>query len=253
MKDIKVVKDSLRIMDANYVSSEKIDEDSYDLRFTYKKRNYILHINRKYKLMMVETTDSIYGMNINCDTLELINYIREMITFTEFEEYNVFSLSLRKEVKNGYIEKILQVTKEVDSGDIIFDSESIDFNEIVEDKPKVIPYYFGLNNFDKRIFVDDWLEDFNEKVVTLSEEDLFIMESTLISYYYKILNNMWEGDMIDPFLASYSSSILYEEITRRLKGRTFEDWFNEWETRFDKENIEKYLNSKNEGKSKELN
>ena len=37
MKDIKVVKDSLRIMDANYVSSEKIDEDSYDLRFTYKK------------------------------------------------------------------------------------------------------------------------------------------------------------------------------------------------------------------------
>lgn len=253
MKDIKVVKDSLRIMDANYVSSEKIDEDSYDLRFTYKKRNYILHINRKYKLMMVETTDSIYGMNINCDTLELINYIREMITFTEFEEYNVFSLSLRKEVKNGYIEKILQVTKEVDSGDIIFDSESIDFNEIVEDKPKVIPYDFGLNSFDKRIFSDDWLEDFNEKVVTLSEEDLFIMESTLISYYYKILNNMWEGDMIDPFLASYSSSILYEEITRRLKGRTFEDWFNEWETRFDKENIEKYLNSKNEGKSKELN
>ena len=85
MKDIKVVKDSLRIMDANYVSSKKIDEDSYDLRFTYKKRNYILHINRKYKLMMLETTDSIYGMNINTDTLELINYIREMITFTEFE------------------------------------------------------------------------------------------------------------------------------------------------------------------------
>lgn len=252
MKDIKVVKDSLRIMDANYVSSEKIDEDSYDLRFTYKKRNYILHINRKYKLMMLETTDSIYGMNINCDTLELINYIREMITFTEFEEYNVFSLSLRKEVKNGYIENILQVTKDVDSGDIIIDRESIDFTQTIEDKSKVIPYDFGLNIFDKRIFVEDWLEDFNEKVITLKEEDLFIMESTLISYYHKILNNKWEGDMIDPFLVSYASSILYEEINRRLEERTFEDWFNEWETHFSKENIEKYLNSKNEDKSKEL-
>ena len=32
---------------------------------------------------------------------------------------------------------------------------------------------------------------------------------------YKILNNKWEGDTIDPFLVSYTSSILYEEITRR--------------------------------------
>lgn len=252
MKDIKVVKDSLRIMDANYVSSEKIDEDSYDLRFTYKKRNYILHINRKYKLMMLEPIDSIYGMNINCDTLEVINYIREMLTFTEFEEYNVFSLSLRKEVKNGYIEKILQVTKDVGMGDIIIDSESIDFIETLEDKSKVIPYDFGLNSFDERIFVEDWLEDFNEKVVTLSEEDLFIMESTLISYYYKMINNKWEGDMIDPFLASFASSILYQEINRRLKRRTFDDWFNEWVTYFNKENLEEYVNNKNGDKSKEL-
>ena len=63
---------------------------------------------------------------------------------------------------------------------------------------------------------------------------------------------MWEGDTIDPFLVSYASSILYEEINRRLEERTFEDWFNEWETHFSKENIEKYLNSKNEDKSKEL-
>lgn len=252
MKDIKVVKDSLRIMDASYVSSKKIDETSYDLRFTYKKRNYILHINSEYKLMMLETTDSVYGMNINQDTLELIDYIREMILYTEFENYNIFSLSCTEEYKGEYIHRMLQITKDIGIGDMIIDIDTIEFTETTENNSKVIPYDFGLNNFDKRIFLDDWLEDFNEKVGTLSEEDLFIMASTLISYFYKILNNMWEGDMIDPFLISYATSILYEEIEKRIKERTFENWFNEWCNHFNKENLEKYLNSKNEEKNKEL-
>lgn len=253
MKDIKVVKDSLRIMNANYVSSEKIDEDSYDLRFTYKKRNYILHINRKYKLMMLEPTDSIYGMNINCDTLEVINYIREMLTFTEFEEYNVFSLSLRKSINKGYVHNAMQVTMDVGIGDVIIDSEFIDFTESLENRSKVISYDFGLNSFDKRMFSDGWLEDFNEKVSTLKEEDLFIMLSTLVSYFYKLLNSKWEGDKIDPFLISYSTGILYEEINKRLKTRKFEEWFNEWETYFNKEALEEYMNSKGKNKTKNLN
>lgn len=252
MKDVKVVKDSLRIMNAINVSSEKIDDNSYDLRFTYKNRNYILHINIEYRLMMLETTESIYGMNINTDTLELVNYIREMTTFTEFEGYNVFSLSLRKNIKYGYVHKVLQVTMDVDSGDLIIDSESMNFLENMEGNSEIIPYNFGLNSFDQRLFDSDWLEDFNEKVVTLSEEDLFIMETTLVSYFYKLLNNKWEGEKLDPFIISYSSSVVYEEISRRLNGKSFETWFNEWQQHFDEENLEKYLNDRSKGKTKEL-
>ena len=49
-----------------------------------------------------------------------------------------------------------------------------------------------IEDYDKKRtkgLIQTVLEDFNEKAVLLSEEDLFIMESTLISYYYKILNN----------------------------------------------------------------
>lgn len=252
MKDVKVVKDSLRIMNASNVSSEKIDDNSYDLRFTYKSRNYILHINIKYKLMMLEPTESIYGMNINTDTLELVNYIREMTTFTEFEGYNVFSLSLRKNIKDGYVHKALQVTMDVDSGDLIIDSESMDFVENMEGNSEIIPYNFGLNSFDERLFDNDLLEDFNEKVVTLSEEDLFIMETTLVSYFYKLLNNKWKGEKIDPFIISYSASVVYGEINRRLNGKSFEIWFNEWQQHFDEENLEKYLSDRSKDKTKEL-
>lgn len=252
MKDVKIVKDSLRIMNSTYVSSEEVDETSCDIRFTYKKRNYIIHINSNYKFMMIETTDSINGMNINNDTLELINYIRSMITFTEFEDYNVFAFSCRTESIDEGVHKILQVTKDIEIGDMVIDMEIADFTETIEQDGKIIPYDFGLNNFDKRIFEEDWLEDFNEKVSTLSEEDLFIMESTLAAYFYKLLNNLWEGEVIDPFITLYASSVLHEEIEKRLQDRKYNNWFNEWNRHFTEENIEKYLNDRNKEKNKEL-
>lgn len=253
MKDIKVVKDSLRIINSTNVSSEKIDEDSYDLRFTYKKRNYILHINRKYKLMMLETTESIYGMNINVDTLELINYIKEMIIFTAFEGYNIFSLSIRKWYEDIYIHKALQATVDAGCGDLIIDSEFMDFDENAGSNSEIILYNFGLNSFDERLFDNDWQEDFNDKVIVLSEEDLYIMESTLVSYFYKLLNNKWEDKKVDPFIISYLTSVLYREIKRRLGDKSFEIWFNEWQQYFDEENLEKYLIERSKGKTKKLN
>jgi len=251
MEDVKIVKDSLRIIESKYVSSKKIDENSYKITFTYKNRNYSLDINKKYKFMMLTTTPSIHGMELNDDTLELIEYIKHMVSYLEFEEYNLFTFSLRKDIIDNSLYNVLETIKQNDTFDAIISSEIL--KEIMdENESRIIEYNFGLNTFDERLFDKELFEDFNEKVTTLSEEDLYLIYITLVSYFYKFINNMWEGVKIDPYIIDDMILLIYDEIQNRLNNISYQDWFTEWSIHFTEENIEKYLNDKNKEKNKEL-
>ena len=199
MESIKIIKESLRIIGSKYVNSKQIDGNSYKIAFAYKNRNYSLDINKYYKFIMLSTTESIYGMDLNDDTLDLIDYIKQMIFFTKFENYNIFSFSLRKEIIDNEFYDTLQVIKEMDEFDSILDVENP--KQIIENNEyKAIEYNFGLNTFDKRLFDEDIFEDFNEKVTTFCEEDLYLIYATLISYFYKLINGLWKSDKIDPYI-----------------------------------------------------
>ena len=100
--------------------------------------------------------------------------------------------------------------------DIGMSYEILDLEE-EEYHGNLIAYDCGLNLFDKRIFLDEWLEDFNEKVSTYQEEDLYILLSTLVSYFYKVEQNKWEGYTIDPFVVSDVIEMILSEIKRREK------------------------------------
>lgn len=250
MKKINIIKNFLRAMDAKYVNGKKIDDNSYKITFTYKDRNYILDINREYKFIMITTTSSINGIDINNDTLDLIDNIKQMINFTQYEDYNVFSFSVRKEVKNEEMRNILQIVTEMNDIDAILDSEIL--GEIIEKKEyKAINYDFGLDKFDERLFKEDIFEDFNLKVSTLCEEDLYLIYITLVSYFYKMINKTWQDEVIDPYIIDDMILIIYNEMQNRHID--YNSWFNEWNNYFTDENIENYLNNRDKDKKKELN
>lgn len=248
MNEIKIIKDSLRIIESKYVCSKKIDDNSYKITFTYKNRNYIMNLNIEYKFIMLTISESIYGMDINNDTQELMDSIRQMIVFTRFEGFNVFTVASREEIKNGENHKVLQITQEKDNRDLVIDIETIE-EEKNNYESKMIEYNFGLNILDKRLFNEDIFEDFDEKVSTLCEEDLFLMYTTLVSYFYKLIDNLWEDEKIDPYIIDDMINILYKEIQNRLKDKTYYEWFTEWNNYFTDENIENYLNNRNKEKS----
>lgn len=251
MNSINIIKDSLRIIKSKYVNGKKLDDNSYKITFLYKNRNYSLDINTKYKFIMLSTIESIYGMDINDDTLDLTQYIRQMILYTELETYNVFSFSVRKEIINNELHNILQVIEETDEFGAIIDVEE-PVKNVEKIKSETIEYNFGLNKLDKRLFDDEIFEDFNEKVSTLSEEDLYLMYTTLVSYFYKLTNNKWEDEKIDPYIIESMIFLIYNEIQRRLNEQSYYNWFNEWNNYFNNENIEEYLNNRNKDKNKEL-
>lgn len=246
---MKSIKESLRINGSKYVSSKRIDDNSYKISFTYKNRNYSLDINKKYKFLMLTTTPSIYGMDLNDDTIDLIEYIKQMISYTEYEDYNVFSFSVRKEVIGNEIHNTLQVIKEMDEFDAIIDVED-PVKSIESTQYKIIEYNFGLNTFDDRLFNIEIFEDFNEKISAFSVEDLYLIYITFISYFYKISNNMWEGEKLDPYIIESMINIIYNEIHNR--NLEYYEWYNEWNKYFTDENIEKYLNNKDNEKNKKL-
>ena len=251
MEDVKIIKDSLRIIESKYLSSKKIDNNSYKIVFTYKNRNYSLDINKQYKFIMLTTNASIYGMELNDDTLELIEYVKHMVSYLEFEDYNLFTFSVRKDIVDNNLYNVLETIEQNDMFDAIISSEIL--KEIMDkNESKIIEYNFGLNTFDERLFDKDLFEDFNEKVSTLSDEDLYLIYITLVSYFYKLTNDKWNGDKIDPYIIDDMILITYDEIQNRLDNITYSDWFNEWSMHFNKENIEKYLNDKTKEKNKEL-
>jgi len=249
MRKINIIKNFLRAMDAKYVNGKKIDDNYYKITFTYKDRNYNLDINIEYKFIMITTTASMYGMDVNNDTLDLIDNIKQMINFTKYEDYNVFSFSARQEVKNEEMRNILQIVTEMNDIDAILDSEIL--GDVIEKKEyKAINYDFGLNKFDKRLFGDDIFEDFNIKVSTLCEEDLYLIYITFIFYFYKMINKTWQDEAIDPYIIDDMLLIVYNEIQNRHYD--YNSWFNEWNKYFTDENIEKYLNDRDKEKNKGL-
>ena len=105
----------------------------------------------------------------------------------------------------------------------------------------------GLYEFDNRLFFYNWNEDFNEKIESYTEEDIYLMISTFSSYYYKIYANKWNGEKIDPFVINYFSELLVERAKKYEKD--FEKWYAFWDEYFTKEEIEKYLDSRSKSKT----
>lgn len=248
-EDVIIIKESLRIIDSKYVDSKQIDEGSFEITFEYKNRNYKLYINSKYKLITLSTIESIYGLDFNNDTLELVDYISLMLLYTMFDEYNLSSFSIRKEKIRDVMFNSLQIINY--KGDYNTISEvSNTINNKEEYTSSLIPYDIGLDCFDKRLFNDNVFEDFSEKLSTYNEEDLYIMYTTFIGYFYKIVSKKWNDNYIDSFIINEKINIIYSEILKR--NIEFESWYKRMEEYFTKENIEIYLDNMGNNKKKEL-
>lgn len=260
-EEAKSLKNALRIIDCKYVSSE-INEDEILVRFTHKKRNYILHISNDYGLVTIEQIESANIGNVGHDEFALLNDLREILPYTEFEGYNVYVISYLNSL--GYVGNQPVIARKME---ISLDTGNEDvtlFKAIIEPTKEVdggiIDYFGGLYKFDNRIFEDDWLEDFNEKVSTYSEEDLFIMISTIASYPYKLLTDSWKGEKIDPFVLLYASELAINEAQKYInlypanEGEDkFSGWYHMWELYFTDKILEDYLNKKGGNqKKKEL-
>lgn len=243
---INEIKEALRIIDAKYVSSEQKDE--YDIiRFTYKNRNYILNIISKYKLMILEQIESCIENKIDDISLGLLEDIDIIKSYMLFHDYHLLCISLSENKEKDVIRKKLEF-KDTDENMIIaFKNKTIENQE--ELKVKLIEYNEGLNSFDNRLFIEDWVEDFNEKISVYSLEELYIIYNTLVSYFSKVVKNIWEGDLIDPFVINYFIEVVLQELYKR--NVEIDSWYNEYSNYFAEINIEEYLNNKD--KRKELN
>lgn len=257
-EEAKSLKNALRIIDCKYVSSE-INEDEILIRLTNKNRNYILHINNNYGLVTLEQIESLNIGSIGYDEFALLNDIREILPYTAFEGYNVYVVSYMKSYgyvdDNPVVARKMEFSIDTGSEDITLFKAIIEASE--EKDGKIIDYFGGLYNFDNRIFIDDWLEDFNEKVSTYSEEDLFIIISTIASYPYKILTDCWKGKRIDPFVLGYvmeksiEEAKQYIELYPAIEGEDkFSGWYHMWELYFTDKVLDEYLEMKKEKQKK---
>ena len=238
-RELDLFKLALRNLDYKNVSSN-INEE-INIRFTYKNRNYLLHINTSYKIVIVEQIDSIKVGEFNKNDLELLNDLDAIIEYTSFEGYQIMYMSccideILKKIEIANIKKyyLLSITK------LNLDSEYKQGIIINKDK--------GLYNFDHRLFEHNWNEDFNSKIETYTEEDIFLMISTFSSYYYKVYADKWNGEKIDPFVINYFSELLVE-YSKKYES-DFEKWYAFWDEYFTKEEIEKYLNDRDKSKTK---
>lgn len=246
-EDVIIIKESLRIIDSKYVDSKQIDEGSFEITFEYKNRNYKLYINSKYKLITLSTIESIYGLDFNNDTLELVDYISLMLLYTMFDEYNLSSFSIRREkIKDVMFNSLQIINYKGDYNTISEVSNTINNNE--EYTSSLIPYDIGLDCFDKRLFNDNVFEDFSEKLSTYNDEELYIMCTTFIGYFYKVVSKKWNDNYVDPFIINEKINIIYYEILKR--NIEFESWYKRMEEYFTKENIEIYLDNKVKSKNK---
>lgn len=245
LNDVEEIKNALRIIDAKYISSE-IKDELIIIRFTYKNRNYLLNIVSKYKLMILEQIESCLENKIEDTTLGLLEDIRIIKSYMSFSDYYIMSTSINVIREKSESLKRMQLT--VDN-DIVMNisNKNVDNEEIVE--VGLIEYDFGLNTFDSRIFEENWLEDFNKKICAYSLKDIFIIYSTLISYFSKVIKETWEGDIIDPFVISHALEVILNELHNRNEDAIL--WYNEYDSYFSDVGIENYLNNKQ--KRKELN
>ena len=81
-RELDFFKIALRNLDYKNVSSEINDE--INVRFTYKNRNYLLHINPYYKTVIVEQIDSANLGQFAYNDLSILNDLDVIIDYTSF-------------------------------------------------------------------------------------------------------------------------------------------------------------------------
>lgn len=245
-EEIRLIKNALRILGALYVNSV-INGETAEITFSYKERNYKLHIDTKNQTMMLEQTESEKGIYIDDDTLGLLEDIRAIKEYSMFEHYKINAISFSSEFKGDFTLKKMQVTKDTRNKDIVLYINIADFNLSKQASGEIIQYDAGLNLFDRRIFKGEWLDDFDEKIKMYSNEDIYIIYSTLISYFYKITSNIWNDYKIDIFMIDLAIEKILVELKRR--NIDIDSWYNYFSEYFNKEQIEKYLDQKDKGKT----
>lgn len=239
MSDLEFVKEYLKRSDYSYLTIE-----GNDIRFTYESRNYVMHIDNDKKTIVIEHIDSLYFGELESDIELIICDIKTVLSYTKYSDYElaVVSISTIEETESGYKKKIEIVNEDLEG--LYIDAIEESSNKTGE----IIEYNEGLNLFDERLFEENWLEDFNLKIKNVSEEDLFLIISTLTSYFYKATNDKWQGDIIDPFVISHALELSLEETKKYTKNSTFIEWYNFWKEYFNENTKDEYLKIKNKGK-----
>lgn len=240
--ELEFFKLALRNLDYKNVTSEINDE--IEVRVSYEKRNYILHINPKYKIIIIEQIESLKNGKFSNNEYYIIEDLKAIIDYTSFEGYNIMYMSLNEN------NNIFVTVRELQLVDLKH------YNSITIGKPGLYTYKQGiiinkdkgLYEFDNRLFEDNWQEDFNEKLDTYSEEDLFIMIETFSSYFYKVYADKWKGNKLDPFVISYFCEKTIEK-TKKYENN-FEKWYSFWDEYFTNNELNKYLDKRNKYKNK---
>ena len=244
MNDKEFLKSVIIGLEAKYVNEV---EDG--IKFTYEDRNYTLYINRDYNLVTLEGTNSIKSSEMDANTLELLRLLRMVLSYTEYEDFKIIYSSYYEKVTSifgiDFLSRAFEITNPNDNDKIIRLSK----NEIRESIPgKISNYMSYLKSFDKRLFDDDFLEDYRNKIYTYSEKDIFLIINTLSAYFYNICKKTWEDIIIDPFVIN---DFLECAIDRtKFYSSNFDNWYNKWNDYFSKNNVEDYLNGKDKRKQK---
>lgn len=240
-EELVFFKMALRNLDYKHVSSEITDD--VELRVSYKNKNYIFHINTKYKIIVVEQIESENEHEFGVDEHTIMEDLKAIIEYTPFEGYNVSYLSLLKTKELFIPLKVMQMVNSRDNASLSISrvDSNIPQQGIVINKDK------GLYEFDDRLFGYNWYEDFNDKLDTYTEEELFLIIETFTSYFYKLYANKWNGEKIDLFVIEYFNEKAIE-YSKKYES-DFEKWYSFWDEYFTDEIREKYLKSKKKLKS----
>lgn len=256
MTDMILFKKYLRENGALYVRSEIINNIKY-FYLNFNEENFTITIDDEKKLILLNSNPSFYEEvyfsmdEMNSDEkreyydkdslLELRILLEECINNDPFKGYSLSSI----DSYFGYDEEVLEKTFCITT--ILKNKKTIEYE--VTTRISDIPYESdviineeGLNNFDYKLFDKNWLEDINEKVSNYNEKDLYLIIATLSSYFYKLMNNIWEDINIDPYVISDALELLVKETTKY--NNNFEEWYLKWNNYFTEDNIKKYLKSK---------
>lgn len=240
-EELVFFKTALRNLDYKNVSS--VIDDNVEIRVSYKNKNYIFHVNTKYKLIVVEQVDSENGHEFGVDEYTILEDLKAIIEYTPFEGYDVSYLSMLHTKELFIPIKVMQIVNSRDNASLSISrvDNNIPQQGIIINKDK------GLYEFDNRLFEYNWHEDFNDKLDTYTEEELFLIIQTFSSYFYKTYANKWNGEKIDLFVIEYFNEKAIE-YTKKYESN-FEKWYSFWDEYFTDEVRENYLKSKMKLKS----
>ena len=145
--------------------SSYINDNEILIRFTYKNRNYILHINNDYGLVTIEQIESANIGSVGYDEIALLNDIREILPYTEFEGYNVYAISYFNSL--GYVGnkpvtiKKMEISIDTGNEDIAVYRAIIKPTKEVEGK--FVDYFGGLSKFNVQVEHDRLKREYARK------------------------------------------------------------------------------------------